>query len=138
MFKYWDIFKQILKSIKKIRVNLMNKFYQSFDQFKNTDLLIRLMVVFSEKFVKVWTNFEIFIVNFESLKYFESFKENFNKNLEKFNEILNFFYHRFSLLAEAWGVPHHLKIFRVWKGAFPSFPLATPWWQYKTNWIDYY
>ena len=55
---------------------------------------------------------------------FERFKENVNKYeyLEKFNEILNFFfYYRFSLLAEAWAVPQPLQIFRV-RGTFPLFP----------------
>ena len=56
----------------------MNEFInvcESFEQFKYTVLLIRLMAVFWEKFVRVWTNFESFIENFETFKKFWVFKK---------------------------------------------------------------
>ena len=42
------------------------KVCECFEQFKYTVLLIRLMIVFWKKIVKVWKNFENFIENFES------------------------------------------------------------------------
>ena len=71
--------------------------------------------MFSEKFVKVWTNFEIF-------------SENFNKISEKFNENLNLFFfdYRFSLLAEVWGVPHPFKNFWFREERFPFPPGDAP------------
>ena len=83
-----------------------------------------------EKFVKVWTNCEYLIENFKSLKiFFESFKENANKNLEKLNE--NYYISLLSilLLAEAWVVPHPLQIFRGFGGGGRSFP-TSPWSRY--------
>ena len=48
------------------------------------------MIVIWENLFKVWRNFGNLIDNFKS------FKEIFNKNLEKFHEILKFSYYRFS------------------------------------------
>ena len=43
------------------------------------------MTVFWKEFVKVWTNFQNFIEKFDC------YSENFNKNMGKFDEILNYF-----------------------------------------------
>ena len=40
------------------------KVCDSFEQFKYTVLLIKLMTVFWKEFVNVWPNFENFIENF--------------------------------------------------------------------------
>ena len=65
------------KLLRKFQEHLINciKVRENFEQFKYTILLIRLKTVFWEKICK----FKTIVI-----------KENFNKNLEKFNENLNF------------------------------------------------
>ena len=75
------------------------------------------MIVIWEKFVKVWRNFENLIENFKSLS------ENFNKNLKN---LVEFSYYRFSLLAEAWTVPHTLQIFWGFGGGGERSPGSPP------------
>ena len=54
---------------------------------------------------------------------FWQFYENFNKNLEKFDETLNFLLLSILIASEAWAVLHHLQIFRGFGGS-GSFPLS--------------
>ena len=70
--------------------------------------------------MKVWTNFQNFI------KIFDSFKENFNKNLWKLDETLNFIL--LSILIAGWGVgcSSSFANFSGFRGEASPSPLATP------------
>ena len=87
------------------------------------------------KIVKVWTNFESLIENIKSykkpLKVFKKILIKFWKNLTKICKFTNY---RFSLLAEAWTVPHSLQIFGVSGGGdVCSVPPWSRYWCERTN-----